>query len=200
MRVLVTGGSGVIGAGLVPELIRRGHTVRLLSRHADDDVKQFTGVEAFTADVADAPTLRGAAAGCAAVIHVAGIVSEKPPELTFERVNVMGTQNVVDEATRSSIRRFLYISSLGADRGSSGYHASKLAAEQIVARCGISWTVARPGAVYGPGDEVVSTIFKMVRALPAIPVIDHRNQSFQPIWYEDLAKALVSLLEDEGAG
>ena len=39
MRVLVTGGTGVIGEGLLPELLNRGHHVRLLTRHAEDDAR-----------------------------------------------------------------------------------------------------------------------------------------------------------------
>ncbi len=101
------------------------------------------------------------------------------------------------EAARAGVRRFLYVSSLGADRGSSDYHRSKFAAEEIVERSGLSWTIVRPGTVYGPGDEVISTILKMVRSLPAIPVIDDGEQLFQPIWYEDLGRAIATLLDDE---
>jgi hypothetical protein len=49
--------------------------------------------------------------------------------------------------------------------------------------------------VYGPGDEVISNILKMVRALPAVPVIDGGEQQFQPIWHEDLAKVLAEVVE-----
>lgn len=195
MRILVTGGTGVIGAGVIPELLRRGHSVRLLSRHADDDARQWQRVEAFSGDVADAQSLRGAAGACDAVIHIAGIASENPPERTFERVNAGGIRNIIDEAKRSNVRRFLYVSSLGADTGSSTYHRSKFAAEDLVERSGFEWTIVRPDAVYGPRDEVISTILKMVRALPAIPIVDDGEQRFQPLWYEDLGRALVTLVE-----
>ncbi|HEX2121161.1 MAG TPA: NAD-dependent epimerase/dehydratase family protein, partial [Thermoanaerobaculia bacterium] len=195
MKILVTGGTGVIGEGLMPELVNRGHSVRLLSRHADDDAKQWEGVEPFAGNVADAPSLDGAATGCDAVLHIAGIVTESPPELTFDAVNVGGTRNMLAEARRAGAKRFVYVSSLGADSGSSDYHKSKLAAEQLVQRAGLQWTIVRPGGVYGPGDEVISTILKMVRALPAVPVIDHGDQEFQPIWYEDLAKVLAAVVE-----
>ena len=195
MRILVTGGTGVIGAGVIAELLRRGHSVRLLSRHAEHDAKQWERVEPFAGDVVDPRTLRGAGGGCDAIVHIAGIVTEHAPELTFDKVNVGGTRNVIDEAKRAGVRRFLFVSSLGADRGSSDYHRSKFAAEQIVERSALNWTIARPGNVYGPGDEVVSTILKMVRSLPAVPVIDDGEQKFQPIWYEDLARAIATLLE-----
>ena len=195
MKILVTGGTGVIGEGVIPELVARGHDVRLLSRHATDDAKQWEGVEPFDGDVADASTLQGSANGCDAVLHIAGIASEDPPERTFENVNVGGTRNMIEEAKRAKVQRFVFVSSLGADRGTSDYHKSKLAAERLVEQSGLHWTIVRPGGVYGPGDETISTVLKMVRALPAVLVIDAGEQEFQPIWHEDLAKVLASTVE-----
>src|SRR5215218_9445999 len=196
MRVLVTGGTGVIGEGLLPALVRAGHTVRLLSRGAEEDARRWPReVEPFAADVTDVSSLRGAADTCGAVVHVTGIVDESPPALTFERVNVAGTRNVLAEAARAGLKRFVYVSSLGAERGRSQYHRSKFKAEELVRASSFDWLILRPGNVYGPGDEVISTLLKLVRALPAVPVIDAGNQPFQPVWYEDLGRAILRALE-----
>ena len=199
MRVLVTGGTGVIGEGLLPALLGAGHTVRLLSRGAEEDAKRWPAeVEPFAADVTDVSSLRGAADECGAVVHVTGIVEESPPELTYERVNVQGTRNVLAEAARAGLSRFLFVSSLGADRGASDYHRSKFRAEELVRASSFDWLILRPGNVYGPGDEVISTLLKLVRALPAVPVIDGGNQPFQPVWHEDLGRAILRALETPG--
>ncbi|MDT5272627.1 MAG: hypothetical protein QOH49_4813 [Acidobacteriota bacterium] len=196
MRVLVTGGTGVIGEGLLPALVGAGHTVRLLSRGAAEDAKRWPAeVEPFAADVTDVSALRGAAEDCGAVVHVTGIVDESPPALTFERVNVQGTRNVLAEAARAGLKRFVYVSSLGAERGRSQYHRSKFKAEELVRASAFDWLILRPGNVYGPGDEVISTLLKLVRALPAVPVIDAGNQPFQPVWYEDLGRAILRAIE-----
>jgi uncharacterized protein YbjT (DUF2867 family) len=195
MKILVTGGTGVIGEGAIPELLSRGHAVRLLSRHAADDAKQWTGVEPFDGDIADASSVIGAADDCDVVLHIAGIAAEDPPKTTFESVNVGGTSNVVAEAIRAQVKRFVFVSSLGADTGTSDYHRSKRQAEQIVQQSALDWTIVRPGNVYGPGDEVISLILKMVRTLPAVPVIDNGDQQFQPLWHEDLAKVLAAAAE-----
>src|SRR5688500_9395280 len=120
MRVLVTGGSGVIGEAVVRALLRRGHRVRLLARHAPEEARTWPeGVEPHKGDVTQPDTLRGAAEGCEAVLHLVGIVDEAPPHATFERVNVEGTRHVVDEATRARVPHLVYVSSLGAERGAS---------------------------------------------------------------------------------
>lgn len=202
MKVLVTGGTGVIGTATVTELLGRGHQVRLLSRGAADDHSEWEGsVEPFSGDIGDASSISGAAEGCAAVIHITGIVEESPPEVTFERINIAGTENIVRESQRAGVRRIVFISSLGADRGSSGYHESKLRGEEIVRRSGMSWTIARVGAVMGSGDETVSVLLRMVRTLPAVPTIGSGDQPFQPVWNEDVAWALAECLErDDLAG
>src|SRR5215218_4794458 len=203
MQILVTGGSGVVGAGTVTELIARGHTVRLLARHASDDARQWTtGVTPVVGDVTDPTSIRGAADGCDAVLHVAGIVEESPPNVTFKRVNVEGTANICIEAERAGVRRFVFVSSLGAPEGASDYHRSKRDAEAIVERFKGNWTICRPGNVYGPGDGQISVMLRLVRGVsPIVPKIGSGDQTFQPIWWEDLAKALAIVLErDDLAG
>ena len=201
MRILVTGGTGTVGEATVTELARRGHEVRLLSRHAREDAEAWPfNVEGVDADVGDPGQLRGAADGCDAVLHMAAVVRESPPAVTFARVNVDGTRNVLDEARRAGVRRFVYVSSLGADTGESDYHRSKREAERLVERFDGDWTIARAGNVYGPGDEVVSLLLLWVRTLPAVPVIDDGDQPFQPVWSEDLAVALANCVERDDLG
>ena len=116
MKVLVTGGTGVVGQAAVTELVKRGHTVRLLSRNATEDARQWPqGVESWPASVSDPSGLSGCAEGCDLVLHVAGIVEESPPKITFENTNVVGTRSILREAERCKVGRFIYISSLGAE-------------------------------------------------------------------------------------
>ena len=191
MKVLVTGGTGVIGQAAVTELLRRGHSVRILSRGAQEVTSQWPeGVEAWPAALTDQNELRGCAEGCDLVLHVAGIMEESPPESTYEQVNVEGTRLMVREAERCKVGRFIYISSLGADTGTSPYHRSKRRAEEIVRGFAGGWIVLRPGNVFGPGDEVISLMLTMVRTLPAVPVVGGGDHQFQPIWVEDMATAI----------
>jgi uncharacterized protein YbjT (DUF2867 family) len=196
MKVLVTGGTGVVGVGAVTALVRNGHQARLVSRHAERDAGRWPdGVEAWPGDVAEPESIRGSADGCDAVIHLVAVVDEAPPDTTFDRVNIRGTRHIVREAERAGVPKLLFVSSLGCDRGSSPYHQSKRAGEKIVRDFDGDWVIVRPGSVYGPGDEQISLLLKMVRTLPAVPVIGGGEDAFQPIWHEDLAEALVRVLE-----
>lgn len=200
MRILVTGGTGVVGTATVTELLRREHVVRLFSRHAKDQARQWPkGVEPQNGTVTEARTLRGAGVGCAAVIHLAAVVAESD-EATFQAVNVEGTRNVVREAERGGVPRFVYVSSLGAERGTSPYHRSKREGERIALGSSLNATVVRLANVYGPGDDVISLLIKMIRMLPVVPAIDGGEDVFQPIWVGDAAGALANCVERADLG
>ena len=192
MQILVTGGTGVVGTSTVTALIKRGHNVRLLSRHADRDARAWpSAVTAITGDVADASTVTQAVDGCDVVVHLVAIVDETPPEATFQRVNVEGTRNVVREAQRAGVRKIVFVSSLGCEHGTSPYHRSKRDGEAIVREFAGEWIILRPGAVYGPGDDHFSVLLKMVRTLPVVPIIGGGDQPIQPLWHEDAAEAIA---------
>ena len=203
MKILVTGGTGVVGTGTVTELLRRGHSVVLVSRHADDESRQWpSGVTAKPSDVGDAASIRGVADGCDVVLHMAGVVEEAPPEATFAKVNVQGTRNMIAESERAGVARFIYVSSLGAPTGESDYHRSKREAEAATRNCRVAWTICRPGNVYGPGDEQISVLLRLVRGpSPLVPKVGSGDQPFQPLWWEDAAFALAEIAErDDLAG
>ena len=196
MQILVTGGTGVVGASTVSALLERGHEVRLLSRNAERDARAWrNGVTAIEGDVADAASIAGAADGCDVVVHLVAIVDEAPPDVTFQRINIDGTRNIVAEAERAGVHKIVYVSSLGCEHGTSPYHRSKLAAEEIVRRFREDWVIVRPGAVYGPGDEHLSVLLRMVRTLPAVPIIGGGDQPIQPLWHQDAAAAIATAAE-----
>lgn len=197
MRVLVTGGSGVVGSGVVTELLGRGHDVVLVSRHATEESRQWAhGVEARDADVTNASSLAGTAAGCEVVVHMVGIVEEAPPEATFARVNVLGTRHMLAEAARAGSVRFVFVSSLNAELGASDYHRSKRIAEGVVREYQGDWTIVRPGNVYGPGDEQISVLLRFVRGVTSlVPLIGDGDQGFQPLWWRDAARAIANVVE-----
>ena len=196
MRVLVTGGSGVVGTGTVTELLTRGHEVVLLARHATADARQWPGgVTPWPGDVTDVASIRGAADGCDLVLHMVGVVDESEG-VTFDAVNVQGTAHMLAEGARARVGRFVFVSSLGAPTGASAYHKSKAAAERLVRGAGGAWTICRPGNVYGPGDEQISLLLRLVRSpSPVIPKVGDGEQAFQPIWWEDCARALATVVE-----
>src|ERR1043166_8673181 len=105
MRVLVTGGTGMVGASTVRALLDRGHAVRVLSRNVTRDSQIANErLERWPGDVTDATSLHGSADHCSAVLHLVGVVDEQSTAETVERVNLHGTRNVILEAERGTRR------------------------------------------------------------------------------------------------
>lgn len=201
MRILVTGGTGLVGRSVLPWLLRHGHAVRVLARHASDAVSHWGeapgDLEAFDADVTRPESLRGAAAGMDAVLHLVGSIEESPPRNTYSELHVGGTRHVMTEAMRAGVRRFVHVSALGATAKKSAYQRSKFSAEALVREFDGAWTIVRPAGVFGPRDQVVSLLLRLVRGSPVVPLVGFGNQPVQFIWHDDLGKALLLVLEQE---
>lgn len=115
---LVTGGAGFIGSHLVDELVRLGHTVRVLDNLATGRMvnieHQLGIIEFMEADIRDYDACVEACAGVDYVLHQAALGSvprsiEDP--LTSHEVNVTGTVNMLRAASEAAVKRFVYASS-----------------------------------------------------------------------------------------
>jgi 3beta-hydroxy-Delta5-steroid dehydrogenase / steroid Delta-isomerase len=129
-RVLVTGGSGFVGANLVTELLNRGHQVRSFDR-APSPLPAHRRLEVIEGDICDQQTVAAAVDGIDTVVHTAAIidlmgggsVTEEYRQRSFA-VNVTGTQNLVHAARAAGVKRFVYTASnsvvMGGQRISCG--------------------------------------------------------------------------------
>jgi nucleoside-diphosphate-sugar epimerase len=117
-RILVTGGSGFIGAALVKALVRRGEAVRVLDDHSRGHPRRLLeikdDVELITGDIRDAAACDAAMAGIEEVHHLAYINGTatfySAPELVLD-VGVKGMVNVIDACRRHGVSTLLLASS-----------------------------------------------------------------------------------------
>lgn len=191
MRVLVTGGTGFVGAEITRRLIAKGVEVRCLSRRRQSVV---AGSIPVSASLFDSGALERAVRGCDAVIHLVGIISEIRDQ-TFERVHVEGTRRVLAASRATGVRRIVHMSAMGArETAVARYLQTKWAAEELVRHSGMDWTLLRPSLIYGPGDGVVSLFEKLSRFSPVVPVMGSGRSLLQPVAVEDVARLFVDSL------
>lgn len=107
MRALVTGATGFIGSSLVRALLRRGDTVRILVRSAAKAAPlAAAGAQVVVADLGEPFSLTEPLAQIDTVFHLVSAISA--PRATFERVDVRGTERLLEAAERSGVKRFVY--------------------------------------------------------------------------------------------
>ncbi len=178
MRVLVTGGTGFVGAHSVAALISRGHQVRLLVRSRDQVARSLsplgvTAAESVLGDVTAPRSVEEAMAGCDAVLHAAAVFSLDPRAATRVReTNLRATETVLEAAVRAGLDPVVHVSSYVAllppeppgtvltpdspvTRPRGAYSRSKADSEQAARRYqeqGAPVVIVYPGGVIGPSD------------------------------------------------
>ncbi|MBN1999860.1 NAD(P)H-binding protein [candidate division KSB1 bacterium] len=199
MTIFVTGATGYVGRFIVRELISRRHRVRCLVRSIKRSaVLPRSGVEPVLGDILEPETLKSMH-GCDAVIHLVAIIREgKRKGETFERLHVIGTQNVLKAAAAAHVRHFIYMSALGASvKSITPYYRTKALAEQLVKASGLPFTIFRPSFIFGPGDAVYSMLARTIRLSPfgLFPVFGTGHYRHQPVSVYDAAKCFANALE-----
>jgi uncharacterized protein YbjT (DUF2867 family) len=195
--ILVTGATGVVGTALLPQLLGAGHQVRALVRDPRGLGPQRVNVQLALVDLGDPHGLRHAVRGCDTVIHLAAAIRDQPPR-RVEEINGLGTLRLLRAAERAGAKRFLFFSALGATEFQrTRFFRSKALAEEAVLDAGIDATVFAPSIVYDRDDPFV-TIVRRLALLPMLPVSGEGRALYQPIWAQDVARAVLGWL-DRGA-
>lgn len=210
VTVLVTGGTGFLGASLTRRLLADGAQVRVLAR-SRDKAKPLAdqGAEIAIGDINNRTAVRAALDGIQVVYHLAGpLLVPDIPAMEYRRTHVMGTKQLLaccDKAV--GLERFVYCSTTGvlgvtgdrlADeeapfRPTNIYELAKADAEMAVRRSwqgGFPAVIARPGLVYGPGDLHLLPFFRSVLHRRFRP-IGRRKAWLHPIYIDDMTEALV---------
>jgi NADH dehydrogenase len=195
MKIFVAGGTGFVGAQLVSEMLRRGHEVRLLVRRRELVVEG--GIEQIEGDVTIVESFADALNGCDAAINLVGIIREFPSRgITFERLHVQATANMLAATAKAGVRRYLHMSAMGTRPDAvSRYHATKFRAEELVRSSGLDYTILRPSLIYGPKDAFTNMLADHIRLSPVMPVIGSGDYRLQPIHVADVARCFALALE-----
>ncbi len=221
MRILLTGASSLIGAGVAEHLTRRGDEVVVLQRRPSE-VAARLGLVEHLADITDAPAVAQAAAECDAVIHLAARVGVVGTSGQFYDTNVRGTLAVLEAAQMSGVNRFVFVSSPSvahagaaiagagaepADPRSAGSHYSKSKAQaelEVLAADGPGFaTIAiRPHLVWGPGDtQLIGRIVARAKS-GRLALVGGGHALIDTTYIDNAVEALVAALDraEDGHG
>ena len=202
MKIVVAGGTGFLGRHITKELIARGHEVTVLGRSPDkvSSIPELHGANATKGDVTDPGSLRGRLDGAEAVVQAVQFPNH-PIEVprkghTYDRYDRHGTINMLAEAQRAGVGKFVYMSGANADPASEKtWYRAKGLAERAVIASGIDYAIVRPSWAYGPGDRALNRIAGITRFSPVLPQLGATVQRIQPVYVGDIALAVARIFE-----
>jgi uncharacterized protein YbjT (DUF2867 family) len=207
-RVLVTGASGFLGASVLEALSKRpievvalGHSARTASV-----AKETGNVNWRFADIRDKTALRDIVEGCDTVIHLVGLLTERPKKgITHQRVVVEGSQCLVEACADAGVRKIIYVSAAGThSQSQSLYHQAKWKVESIIKSSGLAWTIFRPSLLFanriankkaGSNKDFVATIVQQFRWAPFIALPGAGASLCQPLCVADLAESIANAID-----
>jgi UDP-glucose 4-epimerase len=204
--ILVTGGTGLVGARLLPRLMEAGWDCRALLR-AGKEVQP--GITAVEGDLLNATSLTQAVRDVSAIIHLAAVFRTQDTDLIWKS-NLEGTRNLIAAAKLHAPDTRFILASTGhvynANNPHPGredddvdpqhaYPASKIAAELALRESGLNWSILRFPFVYGDGDDHLEMLPQHVIAAKW-----HPARKISTVHHRDIATAMHMALAGEMDG
>jgi uncharacterized protein YbjT (DUF2867 family) len=189
-HILVAGATGYLGGFVTREFKERGHFVRALARDAAKLQPIRDSIdEIVKAEVTRPETLEHVCDGIDVVFSSIGITKQKD-KLTFKDVDYQGNRNLLDEALKAGVKKFIYVSVLN---GPSLMHLDIVKAHEdfvkVLKDSGIDYAVIRPTGYFSDMDE-----FLQMAGKGRIYLIGQGDKRMNPIHGADLAVAGVDAL------
>ncbi len=203
--ILVAGGSGFIGSAVVRRLVSDGQDVAVMTAHPERSKTRIeaAGARPVRGDVQEPASLPDAVRDAESVVQALTFPTfpvQKPRKgYTFEEFDGRGTAALVAASEAAGVRKFVYVSGSGAAADAAKvWFRAKWAGEEAVRAAQVDHVILRPSWVYGPDDPALNKFVAFHRRLPFVPVIGPGSQRLQPVFVEDVGKALAQAARPGG--
>ena len=194
-KILLAGATGYLGQYILAVLLREEYPIRIVVRNKSKISPALLThplLEVVEAEVTQPNTLQGVCKGVHKVISTVGITRQKDG-LTYEQVDFQANKNLLDEALREGVRKFIYVSVF---KGEAMRHIAIGAAKErfvdALKASGLDYCIIRPSGFYSD----MAIFFKMAKAKKDEILLFGKGQyAMNPIHGEDLAEVCVAQLE-----
>jgi uncharacterized protein YbjT (DUF2867 family) len=190
MRILITGGTGLIGSAIHARLSTEGHDCVLVSRHKTG-VQNARHVAMDIAQATDASAWKPVLAGVDAVINAAGALQGQD----MQGVHVAGSTALYAACESEGVRRVILFSAIGTNREApSDFSRTKQEGESALMSRDLDWVVLRPSIVVGRAAYGGSALLRGLASLPVLPVMP-ATAPIQPVHLDDVVETVVFFLK-----
>ncbi len=207
-KILITGATGYVGKHLVNSLVEKGYEIHILTRKESSIFLNNKNITVIVGDITDPLTLPK---NIGTIYHCAGIINE-PKEM--EKVNVLGTQNIVEIALENNCK-LIHLSSAGIigktnatilDENTicnpqNAYERSKYKAEQIILEAiknGLNAQILRPTTIFGIGQNPTKdTFWQLAKSMRTGLYRNIGHGIYNIVHIDEVIKALIMLNETD---
>ena len=219
MKIFITGGTGFIGRHTVELLAQGSHKLTLLVRKTSNiSFLNKQNVTLVEGNLSDKDSILKGMEDCDSAINIAGHYSFwEPDKKIYSEINIKGTQNVLECALKTGIKKVVHISTAGiygkpkeepfTEESSVGpvqyseYFRTKYEGERIAwnlfEKKGLPLVVIYPVCVLGAGDNKASGRYIQDLINRNLPATVFKNRIFSFVYVKDLAQAIVNALEKD---
>jgi len=198
--VFITGGTGYIGRRLIPELIRRGHSIRALVRNGSEK-RLPSGTIAVRGDALDASTFANRVAPSDTFVQLVGVAHPSPSKKEeFRKIDFVSVRESVAAARDAGIRHFVYLSVAHPAPIMRDYVAVREEGESMIRSLAINATFIRPWYVLGPGHRWPYLILPMYWFWMLSPKSRDTAQRLYPVKLENVIRAMADAIDHPPSG
>lgn len=187
MKCFITGATGFTGSRLVPLLLQNGFQIRCLVRPSSDRSPLASPeIEWVTVDISDTDALSASMQGTDLLVNLVS--------LGFGHAD-----SILRAAQNAGVKRSIFVSTTAIFTHLDANSKSvRIDAERAIESSGLAYTILRPTMIYGSArDRNMWRLIQYMRYSPMIPIFGDGNSLQQPIYVEDVARAILACLHAE---
>ncbi|MGQ7868745.1 SDR family oxidoreductase [Sunxiuqinia sp. sy24] len=191
-KILLAGATGYLGRFVASELQNQNYLTTILVRDKNKVSPNLIGMKTIVAEITKPDTLHGIMNDVDAVISTVGITRQKDG-LTYMDVDYQGNLNLLNEAKKAGVKKFIYVSAFNADKLT---HLKMCYAKerfvQELKKSGLDYCIIRPNGFFSDMTEFL----KMAKKGKA-ELFGDGNYRMNPIHGADLAEVCVNAINDK---
>jgi nucleoside-diphosphate-sugar epimerase len=196
MDILITGGTGYIGRNLIPDLLGRGHRVRVLTR-AESAGRVPAGALTVVGNALDEASVAAALRQNDTVVHLVGTPHPSPSKADqFEKVDLISIRATVGAAKRSAISHLVYVSVAQPAPIMQSYLWVRTLGETMIREAGLTATILRPWYILGPGRRWPKAIVPLYKLAELFPPTRATAERLGLVTIEQFISAMVAQVEN----
>jgi NADH dehydrogenase len=199
-QIAIFGAGGFLGRHLIRELTRLDFRIKIATRspYLKGYLKPLGNpgqIELFKTNIFNPNDVKKIFKNCDLVINLVGILNETQKQ-NFTHVHSQFPLLLSNLCNEFEIKKLVHISALGVkENHTSKYMQSKLQGEKNVSNNFKSSVILRPSVVFGPEDKFFNMFASLVQFSPFIPLVGGGKTKFAPIYWCDVAQAIVMSLK-----